>query len=154
MSHRHGHAQVHHLALRTCDWTQRLKPLPTTRTRPPRHKAVMGTPRCITCNFALLTGRNVSSHCREGARGTRQTSSHAHAQVHQLRHGTCHCTQSPKLMPTTRTRKQRTDMWDIELHQYSTGRCCEPSKTKRHTSETTKVSCCPPANPLLTAADF
>ena len=101
VSHRHGHAQVHHLALRTCGWTQRLKSLPTTRAKPPRHKAVMGTPRCITCNFALLTGRNVSSHRREGARGTRQTSSHAHAEVHQLRHGTCHCTRNPKLMPTT-----------------------------------------------------
>ena len=29
---RHAHAQVNHLGLRTCDWTQRLKPLPTTRT--------------------------------------------------------------------------------------------------------------------------
>ena len=45
-------------------------------------------------------------------------------------------------------------MWDIDLHQYNTGSCCEPSKTKRHTSSTTKVTCFPPANSLLTAADF
>ena len=58
----------------------------------------MGMRRCITCKFTIHTGRNVSSHCPEGDRGSRQTSSHAHAQAHHLRHGTCHCTQSRNLM--------------------------------------------------------
>ena len=85
---------------------------------------------------------------------TMQTYSHEQAQVKHLGLRTCEWAQRLKPLPTTRTRKLRTDMRDIELHQCRTGRCCEPSNTKRHTSETTKVSCCPPASALLTAADF
>ena len=71
-SHRRQRARVHHLAHRTCDWTPRLKPLPTTRTRHSPHKTVMGMPRCITWDFALVTGRNVSSHCTQRARGSKE----------------------------------------------------------------------------------
>ena len=38
----YGHAQVNHLGLRTCDWTQRLKTLPRTRTRQSPRRTVMG----------------------------------------------------------------------------------------------------------------
>ena len=55
--------------LRTCDWMQRLKPLSTMRTRQPPHKAVMSMPKCITCDLALVTGRNVTSHCRQSPYG-------------------------------------------------------------------------------------
>ena len=55
--------------LRTCDWRQRFKPLPTTRTEQAPHKALMGMPRCITCDFALVTGRNVTSHWRQSPSG-------------------------------------------------------------------------------------
>ena len=88
----YGHAQVHDLGHRTSDWTQRLKPLTTTRTRQSPHKAIMSMPRCITWHFALVTGRNVSSHCRKRARCIRHTSRHGHAQVQHLRLRTCHCT--------------------------------------------------------------
>ena len=62
---------MNHLGLRTCDWTQRLKPLPTTRTRQSPHKTDMGMPRCITWDFALVIGRNVTSHSRQRARESR-----------------------------------------------------------------------------------
>ena len=39
---RHWHAQVNRQGLHTSDRTQRLKPLPTTRTRHSPHEAVMG----------------------------------------------------------------------------------------------------------------
>ena len=80
----YGHAQVNHLGLRTCDWTQRLKPLPTTRTRQSPGKTGMGMSRSTAWDFALLsgrdvrsyapaTGRNVSSQCRQRARDSRLT---------------------------------------------------------------------------------
>ena len=41
--HIYGYVQVNHLGLRTCHWAQRLKPLPTTRTRQSPLKTAMGT---------------------------------------------------------------------------------------------------------------
>ena len=69
----HGQAQVKHLRLRTCHWTQRLKTLPTARTRQPPHKTVKGMATRITWDFAPVTGRKVSNHCQQRARGSRHT---------------------------------------------------------------------------------
>ena len=69
----HGQAQVKHLRLRTCHWTQRLKTLPTARTRQPPHKTVMGMATRITWDFAPATGRKVSNHCQQRARDGRHT---------------------------------------------------------------------------------
>ena len=55
--------------LRTCDWMQCLKPLSIMRTRQPPLKAVMTMPRCITCGLTLVSGRNVTSHCRQNPQG-------------------------------------------------------------------------------------
>ena len=38
----YAHVPVKHLGLRTCDWTQRLKALPRTRTRQSPRKTLMG----------------------------------------------------------------------------------------------------------------
>ena len=139
------------LGLRTCDWTQRLKPLPTTRTRQSPHKAVMGMPRGLrTCDWTQRLKPLPTTRTRQSPHkpimGTprcitwdfalvigRSVSSHCRQRARGSRGLTCET---------------------IELDQCSAGRCCEPRKAKRHTSETSKVSCCPPLNPLLTAADF
>ena len=55
----HGQAQVKHLRLRTCHWTQRPKTLPTARRRQPPHKTDKDMATRITWDFAHVTGRKV-----------------------------------------------------------------------------------------------
>ena len=50
-------AQVHHLQLRTCDLTQRLKPSHEALVR----RAVMHMPKCFSCDMAPASARKVPS---------------------------------------------------------------------------------------------
>ena len=57
-SHCRQRARVHHLALRTCDWTPRLKPLPTTRT-------VERLPASLPCTTTGIVRTIAISKCDE-----------------------------------------------------------------------------------------
>ena len=59
----YGHAQVNHLGLRTCDWTQRLKTLPRTRTRQSPRRTVMGRQHSEAHRVLPLRHENTFLNC-------------------------------------------------------------------------------------------
>ena len=99
-----GHDQVNHLVLRTCDWTQRLKPLPTMPTRVALHMS-----RWITSDFATVTQRIFPSHYGEPRKKIVAQLTYA-VQVNHLRLRSCDWTKRLKpehTMPTARELQKR-----------------------------------------------
>ena len=95
-----GHDQVNHLVLRTCDWTQRFKPLPNMPTRVELHMS-----RWITSDFAPVTGRNVPSHFGE-PRGKLAAQLTYAVQVNHLGLRSCDWTKRLKPVHTKPTRRE------------------------------------------------